>query len=179
MKKFYILFPAIGLVIFAAFYWQFNASYAEEKAKVENEKKMEREAKARADFEIKKKAVEEAIQLQEKRKIEKAEREKRDADEKQMQIDLKDASDKARDENDRVLRTVDRLKNEIAIEDAALKKLASEKTNLTGEDEFLLKYVKAAEANQKSLEEVLKKIKAADDAAELVRLQNAKKAKSS
>ena len=178
MKKFYVLFPAIGLIVFAVFYWQFNANYAEEKQKVEDQKKMEREAKARADFEVKKKAVEEAIQLQEKRKVEKAEREKRDADEKQMQIDLKDASDKARDENDRVLRTVDRLKNEIAIEDAALKKLGTEKTNLVGEDEFLLKYVKAAEANQKSLEDVLKKIQKADDAAALVAAQSAKKPKS-
>lgn len=178
MKKYYVLFPAIGLVVFAFFFWRFNVNFEAEKQEVENKKRMEREEKARADFEVKKKAVEEAIQLQEKRKVEKAEREKREADEKQLQIDLKDASDKARDERDRVLRTVDRLKNEIAVEDAALGKLAKDKVNLVSEDEFLQKYVKAAEANQKSLEEVLLKIKKADDAAELIRQQSAKKAKS-
>lgn len=178
MKKFYILFPVVGLFIFAFFYWRFNVTFEEEKQQVENAKKMEREAKAKADFEIKRKAVEEAIQLQEKRKVEKAEREKREGEEKQLQIDLKDASDRARDDLDRVLRTVDRLKNEIAVEDAALKKLTGEKVNLVGEDEFLQKYVKAAEANQKSLEEVLKKIQKADEAAALAAAQSAKKAKS-
>jgi hypothetical protein len=178
MKKFYILFPLIGVIIFAVFYWQFNASFADEKQKIEEQKKADREAKARADFEIKKKAVEEAIQLQEKRKIEKAEAQKREAEEKQLQIDLKDASDKARDELDRVLRTVDRLKNEILVEDAGMKKLAAEKANLVSEDEFLQKYVKAAEANQKALEEVLKKIQKADEAAALAAAQSAKKAKS-
>jgi hypothetical protein len=175
MKKFYVLFPAIGLIVFGFFFWRFNVDFDANRQRIADEKRIEREKKAEADFQVKKKAVEEAIQIQEKRKIEKAEREKREADEKQLQIDLKDASDKARDERDRVLRTVDRLKNEIAIEDAALKKLASEKSNLVSEDEFLQKYVKAAEANQKSLEDVLKQIKKADDAAALVAAQNAKK----
>lgn len=178
MKKFYILFPAIGLIIFAFFYWRFNEDFAQEKQRVEDQRKAERDAKAKADFEIKKKAVEEAIQLQEKRKIEKAEREKKDAEERQLQIDLKDASDRARDDLDRVLRTVDRLKNELAVEEAALKKLGTEKANLVSEDEFLQKYVKAAEANQKSLEDVLKKIQKADEQAALAAAQSAKKAKS-
>lgn len=178
MKKYYVIFPAIGLVIFAVFFWRFNADFAaNEKAKVEA-KRVEREAKVRADFEAKRKAVEEAIALQEKRKIEKAEREKREADEKQAQLDLKDASDKARDERDRVLRQVDRLKGELAAEEAAIKKLVTEKANLVSEDEFLLKYVKAAEANQKSLEQVMTKIQAANKAAELAAAQSAKNKKS-
>jgi colicin import membrane protein len=179
MKKYYVIFPAIGLAIFAVFFWRFNADFAaSEKAKAEM-KRVERENKIKADFEMKRKGMEEAIAQQEKRKVEKAEREKREAEEKQAQLDLKDASDKARDERDRVLRNVDRLKAEISIVDANLKKLASEKEALLAEDEFLLKYVKAAEANQKSLEQVMTKIQAADKAAELAAAQSAKAAKKS
>jgi hypothetical protein len=175
MKKFYVLFPAIGVVIFAFFFWRFNADFdSNEKAKADI-KRVELEAKRKAEFEIKKKAVEDAIALQEKRKVEKAEREKRDQEEKQLQIDLKDASDKARDEKDRVLRQVDRLKTEITVEETALKKLATERANLVAEDEFLLKYVTLAEGNRKSLEDVLTKIEAADKAAALAAAQSAKK----
>jgi len=175
MKKFYVIFPAIGVFVFAFFFWRFNADFdARERAKVEV-KRIEREAKIRADFELKKKAVEEAITLQERRKVEKAEREKRAEEEKEVQQKLKDDSDKARDERDRVLRQVDRLKTEISVEESALKKIAADKANFLAEDEFLLKYVKAAEANQKSLEDVMTKIKVADDAAALVAAQTAKK----
>jgi len=174
MKK-YVLFPAIGVVIFALFFWRFNADFdANEKAKADV-RRVELENKRKAEFELKKKAVEEAIALQEKRKLEKAEREKRDSEEKQLQLDLKDASDKARDERDRVLRQVDRLKTEIAVEDAGLKKLATEKNNLVAEDEFLQKYVKAAEENQKSLEALMTKVEQVDKAAAIAAAQSAKK----
>lgn len=174
MKK-YVIFPAIGLVIFAFFFWRFNADFdAREKAHADA-KRVELENKRKAEFELKRKAVEEAIALQEKRKVEKAEREKREADEKQLQLDLKDAADKARDDRDRVLRQVDKLKTEIAVEDAALKKLASDKASLVAEDEFLQKYVKLAEENQKSLETVLAKIEDASKKAEQFLAQNAKK----
>jgi colicin import membrane protein len=175
MKKFYVICPVIGVLIFAVFFWRFNADFdAREKAKAEAQR-VEHAAKMQADFDAKKKAVEEAIALQEKRKIEKAEREKREADEKQAQLDLNDAKEKAREERDRVFRQVDRLKTEIGVEDAALKKIAADKANLIAEDEFLLQYVKAAEANEKSLEQVMTKIKAADDAAVLVAAQSGKK----
>jgi colicin import membrane protein len=178
MKKYYVIFPAIGCVIFAFFFWRFNADFdANEKAKAEV-KRIERENKIKADFEAKRKALEEAIAQQEKRKVEKAEREKRDAEERQAQLDLKDASDKARDDRDRVLRQVDRLKSEISVEEAGIKKLDAEKQSLVAEDEFLQKYVKAAEANQKSLEQVMTKIQAADKAAELAAAQSAKAKKS-
>lgn len=177
MKK-YVIFPAIGLLIFAFFFWRFNVDFdTAEKARAEA-KRVELDNKKKAEFEIKKKAVEEAIALQEKRKVEKAEREKREADEKQMQLDLKDASDKARDDRDRVLRQVDRLNTEISVENAALKKLASDRANLLTEDEFLQKYVKLAEENQKGLEVVLRKVEEADKAAAGFAARYAKQKKS-
>jgi colicin import membrane protein len=175
MKKLYVILPAIGVIIFAFFFWRFNSEFdANEKAKVEA-RRVERETKAKADFEAKRKALEEAIGLQEQRKVEKANRERRETEEKQVQLDLKDASDKARDERDRVLRQVDRLKTEISVEEVAIKKIGGDKANLIAEDEFLQQYVKAAEANQKSLEQVLTKIEAVDKAAALAAAQTAKK----
>jgi membrane protein involved in colicin uptake len=175
MKKLYVVLPVIGVLIFGAFFWRFNADFEAREASKKDAQRVEREAKVRADLEAKKKAIEEAIALQEKRKIEKAEREKRAEEEKQAQLDLKDASDRARDDRDRVLRQVDRLKTEISVEESALKKLASDKANLIAEDEFLLKYVKLAEDNQKSLEEILAKIEKVDKDAAIAAAQSAKK----
>jgi len=175
MKKLYFVLPVIGVLIFGAFFWRFNSEFEAREAAKKDAQRVEREAKIMADLEAKKKAIEEAIGLQEKRKVEKAEREKRAEEEKQTQLDLKDASDRARDDRDRVLRQVDRLKTEISVEESALKKLASDKANLIADDEFLLKYVKLAEDNQKSLEEILAKIEKVDKDAATAAAQNAKK----
>jgi len=175
MKKFYVIFPVIGVIIFAFFFWRFNADFeAREHAKTE-EVRLARVTKQQADFEAKRKAVEAAIANQEKRKQEKAERETREAAEKQVQLDLNDQADRARTELDRVVRQVDRLKIEISVEDEALKRLNLDKSTLVAEDEFLKQYVKAAEDNQKSLEKLLTKVEAVDKAAALAALQAAKK----
>ena len=175
MKKLYVIVPVIGVLIFGAFYWNFSTEIEARETAKKEAVRIERETKQKADFEAKKKAVEEAIALQERRKIEKAEREKRAEEEKQVQLDLKDASDRARDDRDRVLRQVDRLKTEIAVEESAIKKIASEKANLQAEDEFLLKYVKIAEGNQKVLEDVLTKIEKVDKEAAIALAQAGKK----
>ncbi|MFT3782781.1 MAG: hypothetical protein QM790_12275 [Nibricoccus sp.] len=178
MKKFYVIFPAIGLVIFAALFWNFNREFdANEKAK-QKQKTEELEKKRLADFEAKKKAVEEAISQQETRKREREAKAKKDAEEKQQQQDLHDQAEKARDDRDVLARQVDRLRIEIGVEETALKKLASEKANLIAEDEFLQKYVKAAEDNQKNLEKLLTKIDEVDKAAAIAAAQNANKKKS-
>ena len=91
-------------VIFALFFWNFNSDLAAREQAKETAKRIEREAKAKAETDAKIKAIENANILQEKRKAEKAEREKRMDEEKQIQFSLKDASDKARDDSDRVLR---------------------------------------------------------------------------
>ncbi len=178
MKKFYLIFPLVGCVAFGAFYWNFRSQNDEHERAKKEAVRIERENKVKADFESKRRAMEEAISQQEKRKAEKAERDRVAAEEKQLQIDLNDAKERARTELDRVLRQVDRLSNELSVEKAALKKLADEKASLLTEDEFLQKYVKVAEANQKNLEDVLKKIQKADEAAAIVAAQNAKKSKS-
>jgi len=178
MKKLYFVLPVIGVLIFGAFFWRFNAEFEGREAAKKDAQRVEREAKIRSDLEAKKKAIEDAIALQEKRKIEKAEREKRAEEEKQAQLDLKDASDRARDDRDRVLRQVDRLKTEIGVEESALKKLASDKANLIADDEYLLTYVKLAEGNQKSLEEILTKIEKVDKDAAIAAAQSAGKKKS-
>ncbi len=174
MKKLYFIVPVIGVLIFGAFYWNFSSEIEQREHDKKEAVRIERETKQKADLEAKKKAIEEAITLQEKRKVEKAEREKRAEEEKQVQLELKDAADKARDERDKVLRTVDRLNNEIKTEEAALKKIAVEKSTLAADDEFLQKYVKLAETNKASLEEILVKIDKIDKEAAIALAQSAK-----
>jgi len=175
MKKLYFILPVIGVLVFGAFFWRFNADFESRELAKKEAQRQEHDAKIRADLEAKRKAIEDAIALQEKRKVEKAEQAKRAEEEKQVQLDLKDAADRARDERDRVLRQVDRLKTEISVEESALKKLASDKASLIAEDEFLLKYVKLAEDNQKSLEEILAKIERVDKDAATAAAQAARK----
>jgi hypothetical protein len=174
MKKLYVIFPLIGVLVFGAFFWNFNSEIESREAAKKEAQRVEREGKQRADLEAKRKAIEEAIALQEKRKVEKADRQKRDEEEKQMQLDLKDASDRARDERDRVLRRVDQLKTEIGFEVATIKKIAEEKANLALEDQYLLNYVKLAEGNKATLEEVLTKIEKVDKDAVIAAAQKAK-----
>lgn len=164
MKKAYVIYPLIGLVAFGALYWNTISEFeAREKQKTE-ERRQALEAKQKAEFESRKKAIEESNRLQEERKQEKLAREAREAHEKQVQLDLNDARDKARDDRDRVLRQVDRLMSEKKIEEEALAKIAKDRQTAIDDEAFYQKYIKAAEANQNSLKEVILKIQAADKA---------------
>jgi hypothetical protein len=162
MKKAYVIFPLIGLVVFGIFYWNTISQFdTREKQKIE-ERRIANEAKARAEFEARKKAIEDANMLQEKRKQEKTERDAREAREKQVQLELNDQSDKARDDKDRVLRQVDRLRAEMKVETEALDKIAKDRQTATDDEAFVQKYIKAAQANQKSLQDLLTKLDQAD-----------------
>jgi hypothetical protein len=165
MNKAYVIAPVIGLVLFGVVYWNTISEFDTREKKKAADRQLAIEAKNKSDFESRKKAIEEANLLQEKRKQEKAEREAREAKEKEFQLKLTDQRDKARDDRDRVLRQVDRLQSDKKIETEALEKIAKDRQNALDEEAFIQKYIKAAEENQKGLQEVLNKIQLAEKAA--------------
>lgn len=175
MKKLYILGPAIALAIFVVFYINFARQYeADQLAAAEAKKQAIAEA-AKKEAEDRKRAIEEALTLQEQRKKEKAAKEAKDLAEKEARQAAIDARDKAFRDQEKLAKQVDRLKKEIEGVKGEIQEIEKEKELAVSEEAFLKEYVTAAEANQKSLEQVLQKIQAADKARAAAEAAAAKK----
>ena len=166
MKKSYIYFlvPVIGLIAFGALYWNFSAGHEAklaEKARIQREAK---EEKLRAEAKNREQAIKDALAAQERRKEEKAAKEaKEKADQEARQLAV-EAQNKANRDQQKLAQQVERLEKEIKVEKDAIAKIEEERKLALEEENFLKTYVKQAEANTKSLTEVLDKITAADAA---------------
>ena len=166
MKKSYIYFlvPLIGLIAFGALYWNFSEGYEAELAERERIIRVEKEEKLKAEAKNREKAIKDAIAAQERRKEEKAEKEaKEKADQEARQLAL-EARDKANRDQLKLAQQIERLDKDIKVEKEAIAKLEEERKRAADEEQLLKTYVKQAEANSKSLTEVLDKIIAADAA---------------
>ena len=166
MKKTYVYFlvPLIGLIAFGAVYWNFSSGYeakVAQKAKVQREI---REEKLRVEAKNREQAIKDALAAQERRKVEKAAKEaKEKADQEARQLAV-EARDKANRDQIKLAQQVERLEKDIKVEKEAIAKIEEERKRAADEEKFLKTYVKQAEANTKSLTEVLDKITAADAA---------------
>lgn len=166
MKKAYLIFPLVALLVFFGFYWNFSSTYeAKEEAKVKA-LRAQKDEKMRKDAQDREKAIKEALAAQEVRKKAKAEKEAKDrADHEARQLAV-EARDKASREQQKFERQVEKLQKEIKLEQDAIAKIEDDKKKAIEEQAFLRTYVKQAEANVASLRVVLDKIAAADAAAE-------------
>jgi len=166
MKKTYVYFlvPILGVIAFAAVYWNFSSGYEArlaEKAAIVRQAKEDKLRKEAKDREI---AIKDALASQERRKAEKAAKEaKEQADQEQRQLAL-DAREKAFRDQVKLSQQVERLEKDVKVEKEAIAKIEEEKKRAVEEQAFLKGYVKQAQANTKSLSEVLDKITAADAA---------------
>jgi hypothetical protein len=179
MKKTYIYFlvPLVGLIAFGALYWNFNTHYEAilaDKARIVREAKDE---KLRAEANNRERAIKEALAAQERRKIEKAAREAKEKADQDGRLLAIEARDKANREQSKLGQQVERLTAEIKNEKEAIAKIEDEKKRALDEQAFLKTYVKQAEANTKSLTQVLEKIAAADAAKATIEAAAAKAAK--
>ncbi|MEO7597430.1 MAG: hypothetical protein ABIV50_00755 [Opitutus sp.] len=166
MKKSYVYFlvPLILLIAFGAVYWNFSSGYEAEidrKAKVVREAKDE---KLRVEAKNREQAIKDALVAQERRKVEKAAKEaKEKVDQEARQLAI-EARDKANRDQIKLAQQVERLEKDIKVEKEAIAKIEDERKRAADEENFLKTYVKQAEANTKSLTEVLDRITAADQA---------------
>jgi colicin import membrane protein len=181
MKKTYVYFlvPLLGLIIFGAVYWNFNAGYeakeAAKKAAIQQAKREKLEKEAR-DREI---AIKDALAAQEKRKQEKAAKEAKDRADKEARLAAIDARDKANRDQARLQGQMERLQKDVKTEQEAIAKLQADKEESVKQYNFLKDYVKQAQANTKKLYQVVEKIAAADAAKAAADAAAAKAAKNS
>jgi colicin import membrane protein len=167
MKKSYVYFivPLVALVVFGGFYYNFKSNYEAKLEQAALKIKQEKQAKLDLDNAQKKKAYDEAVAASERRKAEKAAKEKQDAEERDAREQALEDLDKARRDSASLDQKVDRLTKEVESTKKEIAGLELQKKDAVEEQAFLAVYVKQAEANVQSLQTVLDKIKAADDAA--------------
>lgn len=175
MKKVYVLVPIIGVLIFAVFYWNAHKGIAAREAAAKQADLERRQKKLQEEVEARKKAYEDAIVQAERRKKEKAEREAKEQAEREAREALIAEREKTFREQEKLTRNIERLNKDVAAEKEELAKIEEQKKSFVSEQEFLRSYVKQAETNQKSLEDVLNKIAAAEKAAQEAAKAAAKK----
>lgn len=158
MTKAYVLPPVLALLVFAGVYAGHVGGMKERDAA--DRARVEAAAKARAEEEqaARKAAMAEAIAQAEARKVERAAKEAREAAQKEERQLALDARSKAYQEQEKFSRQAERLKKEIAAEEAALAKLAVEAKAAAAEVAFLRDFVVKAEANARSLEALVAKL---------------------
>jgi colicin import membrane protein len=181
MKKTYVYFlvPILGLVAFAAVYWNFNRTYEAKLADRQRVIREQKEEKLRLEAKSREKAIQDALAAQEKRKAEKAAKEAKDQKDQEERQAAIEASRKADRDQQKLSLQVKSLQEQIKTEKDAIAKIQEEQKLAIEEQAFLKNYVKQAQSNQKSLNEVIDKIVAADAAKAAADALAAAKAKNS
>lgn len=178
MKKTYIYFiaPLVFTAIFAVFYVRYAKDYDARLARMEDNRRAERQKKLDEEAKAREKAIADAIAQTEKRKKEKAEKEKREQEERDRRELAGQELRKAQEDSRKFEDQLKRFQKDIEENKAALAKIEEDKKQLLEEERFLRDYVQKANANTQSLTTVMQKIEAADKArAEAAKLEAAKK----
>jgi hypothetical protein len=169
MKKTYVYFivPFVAmLVFFFGFYWNAHKDFEQREVDKIRIAREARDAKLRKEVQDRELAVKAAIELQEKRKIEKKLRDEKETRDKEERENARQAREKAARDADKFEATVKRLQKEIEIEKKEIVEVQAERKQTVDEQAFLREYVKKAEDNRRNLAGVLERIDAADKAAE-------------
>lgn len=179
MKKAYVIFPLLAMLIFFGFWWNFTSKYEAEQAEKERLARVAKEEKLKKEAEDRKAAIQQAIAMAEARKQEREAKTAMLQAERDARQHAKEASDKAFRDKEKLARQVERLQKDVQTEKDLIAKLEEKKQLLVGEEAFLRKYVTVAESNQSGLQNVLEQIAKADEAARLraIAEANAKKNK--
>jgi len=178
MNKAYIIWPLIGLLVFGAFYWNFDQGWKirEHDKAVQAEK--DKQDRIRADLERRKKAIEDAAKAQEERKRLRLEKEKKDQEEADARSALLERRQHAYDEvNRHLLPQLDRQKADADSVKGEIAQLDLQKKQFEDEAANIRTYTRQAEANVKTYYDLLEKLKAAEDAREKAEAAAAKLAK--
>ena len=165
MNKAYIIWPFVGLLVFGAFYWNFSKEYALKQQKADQVIKEAKLDKTRKELEQRKKAIEDAIQAQQKRMADRSAKERKEEEEKAIRAALMDRRTKAYDDvNKRLHPQLERLKTDADEIKDQLAKLDLEKKTYSDEETFLRTFVRQAEANVKTYYNLLDQLAAAEKA---------------
>ena len=165
MNKAYIIWPLVGLLVFGAFYWNFNQGYVEREKDKVRQVQREKDDRIKLDLERRRKAIEDATKAQEERHAARVAKEKKEQEENDARTKLLERQQHAFDEVNRHLRPqLDRVKSDADAVKGEIAQLELQKKQFVDEETFIRKYTRQAEANMKTYYDLLDKIKAAEDA---------------
>jgi hypothetical protein len=165
MNKAYIIWPLLGLLVFGAFYWNFNQGFVEREQQKLVQAQKERNARILEDLERRKKAIEDATKAQEQRKAVRRAKEEKEQKENELRTQLMDRRQSAFEDVNRHLRPqLDRQKVEADSIKGEIGQLDLQRQQFVDEEAFIKKFTREAETNMKTYYDVLEKIKAAEDA---------------
>lgn len=164
MKKAYVIFPTLAMLIFFGYWWNFSAEYEAKEAAKREAARLEKIAELEQEALDRKKAIEEALKNQEIRRKERDEKEaKRQADREQRQADI-EARRQADREKQKLARQLSQLEADVYAEKQKLSEIEEQKRILIGEEAFLRQYVSKANSNEAAVTKVIQRITAADAA---------------
>jgi colicin import membrane protein len=164
MKKAYVIFPFLAMLIFFGFWWNFTSNYEAKQAEHAKLVRMERDKKLQKEADDRKLAIQEAIAASEARKKENEAKEAKAQADRDARQAAREASEKAFRDKEKLARQLERLTKDVQTEKDAIAKIEAHKKISVEEEAFLRKYVTMAEDNQNGLNRVLQKIAAADAA---------------
>lgn len=175
MKKVYVIGPALALLLFFGYWWNYNKQYkAAQVAKVQAEHQalLDKREKEARDREL---AIKLALEKQADQRKERETREAQRQKEREERQTAKEGREKADRERQKLKRQLELLKDDVEKEVAAVTKLDEKQKLLIGEEAFLREYVAKAESNQGALTHVIQKITAAEAARAKAQAEAAKK----
>ena len=165
MNKAYIIWPFVGLLVFGAFYLNFNRTYSEKQRQEQIRIAKEKQEKTLRDQQQRIAAINAANAAVEQRNKERAEKEAQEEKDRQMRIELVDRRNRAFDDvNKRLRPQLERLRNDADDLKAQITRLEQEKKEHADEEAFLRSYVSKAEANQQTYLNLLEQLAAAEKA---------------
>ncbi|OHE78949.1 MAG: hypothetical protein A3G75_03985 [Verrucomicrobia bacterium RIFCSPLOWO2_12_FULL_64_8] len=161
MNRAYIIFPVAGLLVFGAFFWNFNRGF---EAKADARRKADIEARnelARQEVKKREEAYKAALEAQARRAEERRLKQEKEEKEKAAFQAMIDDRDRAHDEvNKRLRPQLERVKKDLEVVKEEVAKLEFDKEQYLKEQRFLNEYIRNVQANSKSYAEALDKIAA-------------------
>lgn len=174
-KYSYFVVPLVCLGIFIPIYWNYVSTFdAREAARQEAIDKHKQELLDQQNA-LRRKAVDDAVAAQKERAAKKAEAEAREAKRQEALQAAIQTRNKANAEAEQLRDKASRLQDSIKSVQDDIAKIRSDEIIQREEADGFQKYVDQAEANVKSLSQVLQRIADADAAAEAARQAAAKK----
>ncbi len=165
MNKAYIIWPVVGLLVFGAFFLNFNRTYTAKQKQEQIRIAQEKRDRQLKEAEQRRQAVIQANAAVEQRNKERAAKEAQEEKERQDRIALIDRRNRAFDDvNKRLRPQLERLRNDAGELKDQIAKIEQEKKEYSNEEQFLREYVRKAEANVQTYVNLLEQIAAAEKA---------------
>jgi len=165
MNKAYIIWPFVGLLVFGAFYLNFNRTYQEKQRQEQIRIAQEKRDRALKEQQQRKAAIDAANAAVAQRNAERQAKEEQEEKERQMRIELVDRRNRAFDDvNKRLRPQLERLRNDAGDLKDQIAKLEQEKKEYQNEEAFLREYVRKAEANAQTYVNLIEQLAAAEKA---------------